>query len=128
MVSTPRVCATQVNSAPAVMSVTCQTRFGRPGCLILARLPKRTGPLSSRFTVVMDLVHCGQDSTSAITCHTRSWVAEMSMERVSDATKQGYPATPACPVARPGPQHILTLGWTNRPKGGDQIAATRYMF
>jgi hypothetical protein len=42
------------------------------GLLDLARLPKRSGPSSSRLTVVMDRVHCGQVSTSAITCHTRS--------------------------------------------------------
>lgn len=83
---TPGKRFTQVNCVPGWSSVSSQTSGSRPGCLSRARLPTWSGPESSRFTSVTNSVHCGQESMSTITCHTRSGAAAMSIAMCSDST------------------------------------------
>src|SRR5262249_32087894 len=69
---------TQVQDEPGSISVTFQTSFAMPGCLIANRLPTaRAGP-SSPTREVTEAVQSGQCSTSLKTSHTSCGGASIS--------------------------------------------------
>src|SRR5882672_1010223 len=79
MTFTPGERCTHVQDEPGSISVTCQTSFCMPGCLIANRLPTaRAGP-SCPTRDVTEAVHSGQCSTSLKTSHTSCGGASISM-------------------------------------------------